>query len=226
MIVLSLDCGNKSLGVCILKINPGFIKRIKKSIQKYKEIKPDITPYIEILWVGSYNLIPDLNLKDANIIIRTQRLKAALQDICSKVDNKIDHVLIEYQMVHNKKTNDQSAQIVMYFSEMNYNFTINEKAVAPVETKESKYPEIHIVLPTLKNTIVYKGIKHHTYVTKYAKLEDANKAHCKEIFKAWCIDYELDYAKKCKATVLRDLADSFCQGFIWSMYYGMKNELL
>lgn len=222
MIILSLDCGNKSLGVCILKINPGFIKRIKKSINK----NTDIQPFAEIVWVGSYNLIPDLALKDADIILRTQRLKAALKDICSKVDSKIDHVLIEYQMVHNKKTNDQSAQIVMYFSDMNYNIKVNEKSIPIPESKESKYPEIHIVQPTLKNTLVYQDIKHHTYVTKYAKLEDANKAHCKEIFKAWCIDYNLDYAKKCKAAVLRDLADSFCQGLIWSLHYAIKNEIL
>ncbi len=206
MRILSIDCGNKSLGVCLYEADPDFLN-------DFFADNPINKPIIH--FVDSYNLIPECKkVTDSDILTRTARLKAALDHIMKRAKGSVTDVLIEYQMVHNNKTSAQSSQIIMYFTKPDYNFEYNE--IAPKQPKIIPVaPNIHIVKPTHKNQISYGEIKHYTYVAKYAGLEAANKAHCKAMFVQYCEDMKLDYHLKCKPAVLRDLADAFCQALAW-----------
>lgn len=208
MRILSIDCGNKSLGVCLFEADINFLNDFFLGNDLNKPI---------LHFVDSYNLIPECKkVTDSDILTRTSRLKAALDHIMKRAKNDITDVLIEYQMVHNNKTSAQSSQIIMYFCNPDYNFEYNEISPKPPKNLV-KAPNIHIVKPTHKNQISYGGIKHYTYISKYAGLEAANKAHCKAMFIKYCEDFKLDFHLKCKSAVLRDLADAFCQALAWYM---------
>ena len=100
--ILSFDCANRSLAVCLLSINPdNDIKSINKDNTDIKLLKVfDLTK-------GVKYTIPK----------RAKLLKKCLNGIDSKIDTDIDMVLVEFQMKVNDKSRCVSYQIVYHYSD-------------------------------------------------------------------------------------------------------------
>lgn len=199
MRILSFDCANRSLAVCLLDINTGIVGQLYDGIKQFDiNTMMDITDdYIKIHIFNVYDLT---NGKNTDTVMKASLLKkclGTLDDIISSI-NGVDQVLIEYQMPSNDKSRCVSQQILYHYVDK-----------APV----------CIVGPTLKNKVVFSTLdklSHGFFISKYASNYTANKNHTKANLLYWLDIFDkthlLDNIKKKN---IDDISDAFMQIFGW-----------
>jgi hypothetical protein len=216
--IISFDIANKSLGIAQLEIlninkllneikiliNNNLIKNnLEENIKLLKLIKRVIPLPIKFLHIEVSDLIPGKKIFETSNIERSYRLYLKLNKLCQNINKKWltkSHILIEYQMGQNKKTNEIVSQIIYHF------------------LKYLPYQNIHIIGPSLKNKLYYFDDKksiHNYYINKYNKLYTANKAHTTYIFKKIIQIYKLNNLKLIKKSNYSDIADAICQAIAW-----------
>ena len=199
MYILSFDCANRSLAVCLLYVNLNLINELGKKEKKY--IDP-VDNHVKIHMLRVFDLTKG---KKVNTVRRTQLLKECLcvvDDHIISFGIKLDRVLIEYQMSANDKSRCVSNGILYHYS------CIPGTLVA-------------LVGPTLKNKVCFskdETLSHGTFMAKYASKYTANKNHSKSNFLYWLNLYGLnsilDENKIAKKNV-DDIADAFMQIWGW-----------
>lgn len=212
MKVLSFDCANRSLAVCYLDINENFFKEMSLTLLK----KESDTKEKIISLVDNYAIIHILKVFDltkgnkCDTVERTNKLKRCLFELDELIasnetkENKIDTVLVEYQMSANDKSRCVSQQILYHYANL------------PCK--------LYLVGPTLKNKVFFKqDLDHGTFMSKYSSKYTANKNHTKENFLYWLKIYnKTDIVKDIKKKNMDDIADAFMQVFGWLEHYYFK----
>lgn len=211
MRVLSFDCANRSLAVCYLTLMDNYEEKLKSALDKkdsdecIRLINNYVTIHIlKIVDVTKTKTVPDT-------VRRASLLKRALADIdneISKMGERPDAVLIEYQMSLNDKSRCVSQQIAMYY--------VDEHTAAP-----NYVDRVYFVGPTLKNKVCFKhDLDHGHFMEKHSSKYTANKNHAKENLKYWLtVHNQLHFLKNVPKKNHDDLADAFMQIFGW-LYYG------
>lgn len=236
MNILSFDVATKSLAVSLISYNEN-IQRIQDKLDAYMQYKlqldefndlhshnncllkfeellkftnDNINDSICIKYLEVKDLIPGKKLSETNTIDRTLALHNYLKELDLKLNELLNsniqnlYILVEYQMGPNDKSRVISSQLLLHF--MKY--------------VESNSPNIHLIGPTLKNTIHIgsgdDGI-YSNFVEKYKNNYTANKAHAKYNFLKLidllgCANMIYDIKKK----NLDDIADSVMQSLSWA----------
>jgi hypothetical protein len=266
MLILSLDCASKSLGVTLIKILEDVemqliqvkIKQITSDIlvlikyqqtnangvdfnseqliqvldqitKKLKEINNIQNSCLQLLYCDVFDLLPGKKVKETTSMLRSSRLKGCLNLIdmmCkAKSTNRIDKVLVEYQMNANDKSREVCSKIIQHYVRPDYNIDsfadcnkdYIKKFMLNVEKDDIKYPEVIIVKPAVKNTIhLSDDLAYGNFIAKYRSNYTANKNHCKENFLYWTVIFKQS-AKiiGIKKKNLDDIADSFMMALAW-----------
>ena len=174
-----------------------FTKICQASLIHINNIHNILDTLIQIIYVDVVDLIPGKKIKETDLILRSNRLKGYLNNLDHMIkDFDACHVLVEYQMGPNNKSNNVFSQILYHYSEGDLNFanTFNSNPIikntfnanpiikCPLEPNPmiKKIPKltIEIVGPSLKNKLNLDKDRPRTYfIEKYAKTYDANKKH-------------------------------------------------
>jgi len=175
MRILSFDCAYKSLGVCCAVVE-----------LKNNDVISVTIEYIDVLKVA--------DSKDG-----VEQCTIALKNVLVDLDNRLaqpTHVLIEYQMSANIKSNCVSNQIL-------YHYTGN--AITKV------------IGPSLKNKIAFSDdLIHSVYMAKYASKYTANKRHTRENLIFWLTKRnQQELIANISKSNIDDAADAFMQIYGW-----------
>lgn len=235
--ILSFDCADKTLGVCIIGFSP------KDIIGENLDMINDATVYKEYyqlktahdmlfmkeMWL--FNLLPDETVRGTSDALRLSRLKAALNIIKKYISSsniKIDNVLVEYQMVQNDLSRLISAAIIYEFASPDSHI-INELSTSELyeSTPIGIDTNIAVVMPAGKNAFhFHQSLSYSNIAIRYATNTSANKRHTSENFKmflktqsktakllglkALIFDTEKITQKK-----INHIADAFMQAVYW-----------
>jgi hypothetical protein len=190
MIVLSFDCANRSLAVCCIYVNEHIMSDLAEAVAKKN---PDeVVRLIQTYVVHYYSKVFDIT-KGAKL--KTEARTSLLKDVLTS----IDHVYVEYQMVHNDKSRCVSNQIVYHY------------------TDSKKTGLVKLVMPSLKNKLQFgEGLDYGTFAAKYRTKYTANKNHSKANFKH--LLHTFGYTgilkdNRIKGKNVDDIADAWMQVF-------------
>ncbi len=156
-------------------------------------IDENIDLFIKPVIMNIHDLNPEKNAKDMNIDDKAKSLKKILNNYDQYIKENVEvNVLIEYQMNAN------------YMSNAIYNMIIYHYA---------NLAKIHVVHPTLKNSIYFnKNLKHSDFLATANNNYSANKNHCKYNFLYFMFIFDhSDKLKHIKQKNLDDVADTFMQ---------------
>ena len=173
-----------------------FTKICQASLIHINNIHNILDTLIQIIYVDVVDLIPGKKIKETDLILRSNRLKGYLNNLDHMIKDFDEcHVLVEYQMGPNNKSNNVFSQILYHYSEGDLNFantfnsnqnikntsdSKNKKHIIKDSPEHKKNPKltIEIVGPSLKNKLNLDKDRPRTYfIEKYAKTYDANKKH-------------------------------------------------
>ena len=187
----SIEILNQTL--CLYTINgkdkpniDSFTKICQASLIHINNIHNILDTLIQIIYVDVVDLIPGKKIKETDLILRSNRLKGYLNNLDYMFkDFDACHVLVEYQMGPNNKSNNVFSQILYHYSDGDLNFkntsdSKNKKHIIKDSQEHKKTPKltIEIVGPSLKNKLNLDKDRPRTYfIEKYAKTYDANKKH-------------------------------------------------
>lgn len=195
MRVLSFDCANKTIGVCMVEV-PGY-STIKSLISDCFDSK-ELNTWDQILialraldglfyrifdlkYINSFDLIPGQKLKISSKNERSSRLKGLLKYI-DAIMGDVDNVLIEYQMNANDKSRSVCNMIEAHYSGESYKFKQNSSYFSklyPINIPENYTNKVVIVNPRYKNMFAFnKNLIYSIYLAKYNNNKTANKKHC------------------------------------------------
>jgi hypothetical protein len=226
--ILSFDCADKTLGVCLIGYLPKpiiideleFIKTLTDENFIQEEFSSLINNmlFVEEMWL--FNLLGDVKVRDTEDYIRLARLKYALKSINKYLsDNNItlSEIHIEYQMGQNDLTRLISPAIIYEF--VNEDNMIN-LIIGPVtEYKESSQSPISIsvIQAAAKNSFCFhESIAYNVFAAKYQTNTTANKKHTAENFRYFLeIQNKLMHKKidasKISHKEINHIADAFMQ---------------
>jgi hypothetical protein len=245
MLILSIDCANKSVGVCIIEIksNTYTTARISQHLdtiytllqQKLtkstaSKIKSEIAKAdqclfskYEILYLNVFDLTPGEQVKDVPLRKRCSRLKGMLLHIDS-LGYEFDKVLVETQMALNSKTAGVNAIIDYHYTTADQN--IKSSSTKFKFKKESLAEDCDSIVEnvgcSLKNKICFSPeLKHSNFLSKYMNPYTGNKAHCKENLKYFLAhEKRMDLLAGIKKSNHDDVGDAFMQAVSWYSKYG------
>jgi hypothetical protein len=240
MYILSYDVASKSLALSIIKFNENwksdlvdiqssFNTCIKKkspfdlcqlALDHINKIYTLIDTLIQPLVLDVVDLIPGKKVKETDVILRANRLMGYLKyvdethmDVIPKSEHY--HVLVEYQMGPNNKSNSVCSQILYHYATPDDNF----KSIKAPGVYANNTPKctVKIIGPSLKNKInLDKERPRHFFIAKYAKTYDANKKHSIANMKYWLktkkSEHMLEHVNKKN---LDDIADSVTMTLSW-----------
>ena len=160
---------------------------------------------LNIVYVNVFDLIPNIKIKDSTLLDRTISLKKILNnldDIINTYNDKLELVLIEYQMNLNDKSRDISGKIMYHYCN---NITNNIKLIGP----------------SLKQKISFNEKLHYNhYIQRYNSLYRANKKHSADNFLHWInLFNKNDLIKHIKNKNIDDAADSFIMIYAYLKKY-------
>lgn len=211
MYILGIDCAIKNIGISYIEFDNNYEKKInafcnlmklelnkkilsvKYAIDILKKINDFLKQIIRIIYINTFDLIPNDKFENTNFLKRSAVLKTFLYNIDEKYPRK-DIILIEYQMGINEVSHCIASQIMYHYSDIidvkffpknmqirdgsyfTYNlnkFPMNECNVHYQNTKS----EIHYVSPSIKNNIqIVPDGKYCYFIEKYTNYV-ANKKH-------------------------------------------------
>ena len=118
------------------------------------------------------------------------------------------HILIEYQMGPNNKSNNIFSQIIYHYSSCDMGF--KNSLLDYENNKLEKKCTVEIIGPSLKNKInLDKTLTYQYFIEKYAKTYDANKKHSIANMKYWLKTKNAEkMIENIKSKNLDDIADS------------------
>lgn len=185
--ILSFDCANRSLAVCYVSIDTKTIPADNRTASYHPSIDN-----CKLLKAAVYDVT-----NDTDTVKRTCALKKVLCEVDAGIDDKVDIVLIEYQMSLNDKSRCVSQQLVYHY----------------VDTAR-----VYLVGPSLKNTVYFSPeLKHSYYTGKYMSKYTANKNHAKANFLAWInVNNYTVMIKSIAKKNIDDIADAFMQIAGWT----------
>lgn len=189
-----------------------------------KKIDNLLSSILEIVYINVFDLIPGekINAKSQRKIL--QNLKYVMYCLEQQLP-LADVVLIEYQMNINDKSRGISRYIEDYYipmevdSDAKISYGLKHFPLIAVNLPELKHRcEVNIVSPSLKNAYnidtSLEG-EYSTFVEKYSKQYDANKAHSKHHFKYYLKIHNLSHIIDDCKNKLDDLADAFMMAYTW-----------
>jgi hypothetical protein len=219
MNILSFDCANRSLAVCYLTINTNIIHDIYDAVNtatlNIAKLKLLTDQYVKIHIMKVYDITG--TAKKVSACDRTSALCKHLKLIDGVIAgnnpqvNKIDLVLIEYQMPLNDKTRCMSFQIMYHYKMM--------------------HPAAMVVFvgPTLKNKVCFAPhLTYGDFAAKYKSKYAANKHHTTANMLHWLDIFgyrDILQSNGIKKVNYDDIADAFIQIFGW-LQYGDTEQLL
>lgn len=178
MVLLGIDCANKSFAVCAVKHNTNWKKEqtaiydnfmksrktVDDFIETFKKLNSLYDTVFDILSIDVFDLIPEKKLKESSLKERSLGLKKTLQKVCDKFPD-VEMTLIEYQMSSNDKSRSVFYNTYYHFVDKCDTFKVG---------------------PSRKNTIAFdKTLRHSKFCEKYTTSYTANKNHAKENLKYW-----------------------------------------
>lgn len=230
--VLSFDCADKTLGVCLLSYLPSDIinERIEliKGENTIKQASQTIELIKNVLTVRSYwlfNLLPDLVVRDTEDAIRLSRLKYALKSIRNILDNaniRLNNVIVEYQMGQNDLSRLISAAIQYEFVDTDSNIQVTigllsdeKKYILSNQYEKNIQANSCISIgPSYKNSFSFsKDLTYGTFAAKYKTTTTANKHHTAENFKYFLSIHGFNI--KALHKEINHIADAFMQAVWW-----------
>lgn len=194
MNILSFDCANRSLAVCLITVPNNDPHNIAGTANT-RDIK---NRSAEIHTADVFDLTGG---RCVDTVERTRLLKDCLTAVDEK--NKyfgfhVDKVLVEYQMPANDKSRCVSQQIVYHYS---------------------GNVDVSLVGPSLKNKVCFSqddSLSHGAFMERYASKYTANKNHTKANFLHWLDMYDqVDVIEGIKKQNVDDIADAFMQVWGW-----------
>lgn len=242
MIIFSFDCAIKNLGFCCLEINDNWREQteiIIKSIQKFYE-KPGSNPLnqmrtliqesdqlvnsiLTIKYMNIFDLAAEGNVRNTKYSEVVKRLKYILYCLEQQLPNP-DVVLIEYQMNINDKARGISRYIEEYYLPIgNIDATITYAmnfypliaSDLPTNIPDRK---IYTITASLKNAYQtdpsIKG-SYQSFIEKYNRNYDANKAHTTYNFLYFLETRNLSHVVENIPNKLDDISDAFMQAYSW-----------
>jgi len=242
--ILSFDCADKTLGVCLLSYLPSdiinehvsLIESERDSKQRLSQIAQLVTSILTVKSAWLFDLVPGLVVRDTEDAIRLSRLKYALKSIRKVLDDahiKLDRIIIEYQMGQNDLSRLISPAIVYEFVDADSNIKINIGHLPTNEVRNGltqhddkktiDVPSQNIVMigPAFKNSFHFaKHLAYSTYASKYQTNKTANKHHTSENFKYFLALQSINNPRyafnlKDKHSEINHVADAFMQAVYW-----------
>lgn len=207
------------------------IRLCQASLECINKIGDIVETRIQPIYLDVVDLIPLKKIKDTDLILRSNRLKGYLNTIDNILDVIINdpitnalfkprlHVLVEYQMGPNNKSNNVFSQILYHYANNDLNFkrTNQHPSIQRKLTENILNVSLEIVGPSLKNKINLDKDRPRTYfIEKYAKTYDANKKHSianmNYFLKSKNSEHMIANVKKKN---LDDIADSITMTLAW-----------
>ena len=234
MRIIGFDCADKSLGVCVVDVNPVLLRRHSEILVQLREMKTKNTgagefdqiledldeiysDAIKLIYLNIFDTIPGKKVKNTNT---TQRV-AGLKGILYYLDKKFspDIVLIEFQMRVNAKSNSVCSCLLYHYSstaEFSGSSTCQELSLTDIEPIVFPH-ELHVVGASVKNTIYFSEEGRYThFIKKYSTNYAANKAHSRFNLHQWLkIHNQLDMLQGIKKANWDDVGDAFMMIMGW-----------
>jgi len=248
MIVFSFDCAIKNLGFCCIEIDLNWESKIKELTKEllnfYKTydshedplafIKNILTRIDNVLdnafkikYMNIIDLVPEGRAKDTKFTEVVKRLKYILYCLQQQLPTP-DFVLIEYQMNANDKSRGISRYIEEYFlplgntdATITYAMTAYPLNAIDIPLNLASDTKIYIVTPNLKNSYQVSSLEslnYQTFIEKYNRNYDANKAHAVSNFEYFISSRNLDHTIKKIPNKLDDIADAFMMAYSWARH--------
>ena len=239
MRIIGFDCADKSLGVCVVDVNPVLLRRhteilvqlramaahkckavqgvdgdLDQILEDLDEIYSDA---VKVIYLNIFDTIPGKKVKNTN----TARRVAGLKGILFHLDKKFspDIVLIEFQMRVNAKSNSVcSCLLYHYSSTAEFAGSSASQALSQTDIEPIEFPhELHVVGASVKNTIHFSEAGRYAhFIKKYSTNYAANKAHCKFNMHRWLeIHDQLDMLRGIKKKNWDDIGDAFMMVMGW-----------
>jgi hypothetical protein len=242
MYILGYDVASKSLALSIIKFNENWksdLAEIESSFnQRHSmssvELCQSVLDHINRLYdlldtliqplvLEVVDLIPGKKLKETDVILRANRLRGYLKYVDETHLNNIPdlgvyHVLVEYQMGPNNKSNSVCSQILYHYAANDTGFksTLSENNLTD-NTQAARVCNVEIIGPSLKNKInLDKDKTRQFFIGKYAKTYDANKKHSVANMKYWLTTKNATHMlANIKKNNWDDIADSVTMTLAW-----------
>lgn len=239
MYIISYDVASKSLALSIIKFNNNWksdlffinssfmldisdksaIEICKMAIEYIVKLRNLLDTLIQPILLDVVDLIPNKKMNETDAILRTNRLRGYLTYIDDNYINKMDnfHVLVEYQMGPNNKSNNVFSQIIYHYSSCDIEFKNSIKIDNPENNIIEKKCTIEIIGPSLKNKInLDTNLSRQHFIEKYSKTYDANKKHSIANLKYWIKTKKSEHMlKNIKPKNLDDIADAVTMTIAW-----------
>lgn len=230
--VLSFDCADKTLGVCLVAYLPSEIisENIeliqsasfdKQAVQTMDLVKNILS--IRTYWL--FNLLPDAIVRDTEDSVRLSRLKYALKSIRKILDRasiKIDKIIVEYQMGQNDLSRLISSAIQYEFVDVDSKIQvtigqIDDEKKDLFEPCNVKSIDCISIGPAHKNSFSFaQNLSYGVFAAKYKTTTTANKHHTAENFKYFL---ELQgFNLKGLHKEINHIADAFMQAVYWIIH--------
>ena len=241
--VLSFDCADKTLGICLLSYLPSEIINEHVSIienelniqNKTKQTIQLINNILTVKGVWLFDLLPGLVVRDTEDAIRLSRLKYALKSVRKIIESahiKLNRIIIEYQMGANDLSRLISSAINYEFVDCDPNIKINmgylpNGSIIDPQTDNLSASNFLSIGPSFKNSFHFASyLSYSTFAAKYRTTTTANKHHTAENFKYWLelqaiANPQYAFNLKTKHSEINHVADAFMQAVYWIV----NNEL-
>lgn len=236
--ILSFDCADKTLGVCLLGYLPEetilehmeFIMSENNQQKKASLITQLTNAILTVKSVWLFDLIPGLNVRATEDSVRLGRLKYALRSIRTILDTasiSIDQIIIEYQMGQNDLSRLISAAITYEFVDMDAGIHVNighQCNQKNTNTNDVNAKNIIQIGPSFKNSFHFaQHLAYSEFASKYKTSKTANKHHTAENFKYFLGLQSINnpafaFNLKDKHSEINHIADAFMQAVYWVLH--------
>jgi len=241
--ILSFDCADKTLGVCLVSYIPSniinehcsIIQNEENFTAKIQQITQLINNILTVKSIWLFDLVPGLIVRQTEDSVRLSRLKFALKSIRKVIDSaniQIDKIIVVYQMGQNDLSRLISSAILYEFVDIdpNINLTIgylkNESFKNIHDEKKDNNQNVPSnscisIGPAFKNSIQFdNSLSYGTFAAKFKTSHTANKHHTAENFKFYLNLQSLNnphykFNIKANHSEINHIADAFMQAVYW-----------
>lgn len=226
--ILSFDCADKTLGICLLGWIPKeqINERLEciKTSNNLSEMANLINDMLFVKEHWHFNLIPNLVVRDVENAIRLGRLKAAMLNVrkyLSLNNIKASNIIVEYQMGDLSRL--ISAAIIYEFCDEDQNIMVNIGASYVKSSPNINInTHINVIQASAKNSFYFHpNLSYGNIGVKYKTSKTTNKHHTAENYKYFMqLQNATDVYKKIKIDHIKHgdinhISDAFMQAVYW-----------